>query len=180
MAVECGSEPKQEAISAPNADPDKAYAEARDAARSQAGSACTSEVCPTPAENDCIYFETKLVGSTVYNPSTQKWTSTQTSSGKCECVSRERGKKQPCKIEIEQTVTAFDATRTAAADAARGKARTYAEQACLIGVCPQPPGAAAAPVCKYKETEIRGDSKFDEAVSLYSSTQTTIGKCACP
>jgi hypothetical protein len=175
MAIECGSEPIQTAV-ADDADQQTAYTTAREAARQQAQDACAAETCPTG--QTCFYTETKLVGKTTYDQATQKWTSTQTTSGKCSCK-KDDATVQACNIEVEQTVMAYDVNRKGASESAQAKARRQAEEACSHGKCPPPVPPAQQQECKYKETRIEGSTKHDSVTNKYVATQTSVGKCHC-
>jgi len=169
---DCASQPKQTATVTDNL-PGQAADHALDLARAQAFQSCTTEKCD---KGTCSYTETKVAGKTWYDPKTNKWTSAQTSSGKCSCMEEST---HPCKKEVEQTVQDYGDGPTGAGDKARTKARRNAKQACEIGKCAEPKGATKPNKCVYEETSIEGQTWRDSATGKYISTQTSIGKCKC-
>jgi hypothetical protein len=170
MPIECGSETKQTATSTSKAPLDPAN-NARDLARHLCYQSCEEESC---VKDQCLYRQTKMTGTTTYDPKTKEWSSTQTSSGKCSC---EKSTKATCKMEIEQTVVYFDAKGEVAAHKARMIARQAAQKECEFRECPK--RAAAESKCVYQEISIEGETKLDSATGMQVSTQKTIGECKC-
>jgi len=122
------------------------------------------------AKNEsCQYYEKKLVGTTTYDPATDRWTSTQTSSGECHCTG---DLKIDCDTSIEQTVVNFGANHDTVVADAQNYARTLAAGACISKNC------AATKKCQYKEKTPSGKTEPD-AKWGWKSTQTSEGKCEC-
>ncbi len=169
MPVNCGSEAMQTITLTENS-PLQAAEHALDVAGALCWKACESEKC---SEGNCSYTQSKMVGKTVHDLATKKWTSTQTSSGKCSC--KDEGAEHPCKMEIEQTVVEYGDNPLAPSDKAREIARRNAQQACKVGKCSK----KSKMTCEYEEKRIEGETKMDSATGKYVSTQTTIGRCRC-
>lgn len=172
MPVNCGSLPKQTGTLTEDS-PMGAAHDALNLARGQAGQACASEKCD---KGTCSYTETKVAGKTWYDPKTKKWTSSQTSSGKCSCMEES---SEPCKKEMEQTVVNYGASPMPTSKKAREIARRLAQRGCEIGRCLQPKGDSKPNPCVYEENSIEGHTWLDSASGQYVSTQTSTGKCKC-
>jgi hypothetical protein len=172
MPVNCGSLPKQTGTLTEDS-PMGAAHDALNLARGQAEQACASEKCD---KGTCSYTETKVAGKTWYDPKTKKWTSSQTSSGKCSCVEESSA---PCKKEMEQTVVNYGASPMPTSNKAREIARRLAQRGCEVGKCLQSKGATKPNQCVYEETSIEGHTWLDSASGQYVSTQTSTGKCKC-
>ena len=169
----CGSQPKQTAFVTENS-PVDAAGNARNKARFLASQACKAETC---GKGECTYIETRIEGKTLYSPTTKKWTSSQTTSGKCACTT-ETERISSCKRECEQTVTAFGDKDTEAADKAMKIARKLALSMCEGFHCDHPEGTNE-PKCVYEETTIVGQTWKDTESGKYISWQISTGKCRC-
>ena len=170
MPVKCGSEVKQTAT-ADDTTIQRAVFLAQTQARALASGACGREKC---AQGNCVYNETKLVGKTTFDPGTKKWTSSQTSSGKCACVEEEH--KWPCKMEIEQTVVNYGTDPLQIGYKTQEMARLNGQHACDEGKCEQ---GTKPNKCEYVESKIEGEVKMDPATGKYVATETSFGKCKC-
>jgi len=174
MPVKCGSSPTQ---TARDTDKGPIYAakHAWRGALEQASNACRAEQCENQKKK-CYYTEAKVTGSTWYSEKSKEWISDQTTSGKCSCL---EDAPNPCKREIEQTVTAFGDKQADVGNNARTLAREIASQICEWGKCPDPPGVTTPNKCAYKESKIVGTTWMDPESKKWCSKQTTTGTCAC-
>lgn len=170
----CGSQPTQ-SVTQTGQSAIRLAESAMATARAQADNACREEACEN---GNCFFTETKIVGSTWSDATGKQWSSTQTSSGKCSCL-HAKNHEQPCKREVEQTVTYYEKTEGKAGRLARDLARELGDRACRKGSCPDPKGVTERTRCIYKEVSILGTTWKDAASGLFISKQTSVGKCEC-
>jgi hypothetical protein len=172
--MDCSSSPHQSATSKPKDTADLAYQDALHAARFEAGDSCASLRCQ--GNSTCGYLERKIEGTTTFDPTTEKWTSTQLSSGECHCASDEP--RMDCDASVKQTVVFLDRQRGDARRVALELARKFAEHACAAKNCPPP--QQPAKTCKYQESSNAGDTTPDKLdPNLWKSVQTSEGRCQC-
>lgn len=175
--MKCNTLVKQESTSDPHVDAQSAFDQALREARKDGEIACQGLDCENK-DLTCLYFETKVEGTTTYDPATEKWTSVQVSSGECRCGKKVKvGEEEvifDCATEVKQTVVYFNRIRDIAVRDAEKWARQLASDTCKGKHCQQKQ-------CTYEQSDLSGKTQNDYKLNppQYRSEQTSQGKCAC-